>query len=109
MSQIEAIFLLGVGGISYLANLYKSSSFITNEQKPQLEFVSEIEIDMFKDILQLSKEYQKPILITTLLTGHTAPSIKYLESQDYPIFPSPDRMVLAFRYMVNYYRWRHRI
>lgn len=109
MSEIEAIFLLGVGGISFLANLYKSSSFITNEQKPQLEFVSEIEVDMFKDILQLSKDYQKPILITTLLTGHTAPSIKYLESQDYPIFPSPDRMVLAFRYMVNYYRWRHRI
>lgn len=106
---VEAVFLLGVGGIAYIANLYKDFSFIPEEQKHQLDYGSDLEVNLFKEVLKLSKSYKKPILITTLLTGHTSPSIRYLESQDYPIFPSPERMVLAFRYMVNYYRWRQRI
>ena len=109
MPRVEAVFLLGVGGISYLANLYKKSSLIHDEQKPQMEFISDLEVNLFKEILKLSLRYQKPVLITTLLTAQYSPAIKYLESQDYPIFPSPERMVLAFRYMVNYYRWRQRI
>ncbi len=109
MPAVEAIFLLGVGGISYLANLYKESPLIIEEHKPQLDFISEMEVNLFKDILKLSKSYNKPILITTLLTAYNSPSIEYLESQNYPIFPSPERMVLAFRYMVNYYQWRQRL
>ncbi|MHA2243520.1 MAG: acetate--CoA ligase family protein [Candidatus Hodarchaeales archaeon] len=109
MPIVEAVFLLGVGGIAYLANLYKESTFFSDEQKPELDFISDAEINLFKEIIKLSQNYQKPILITTLLTGHTSPSIRYLESQDYPIFPSPERMVLAFRNMVNYYKWRQRI
>ena len=106
---VEAVFLVGVGGIAYIANLYKKSSFIPEEQKQQLDYGSDMEVNLFKEVLKLSKSYQKPILITTLLTAHNSPSIKFLESQDYPIFPRPERMVLAFRYMVNYYRWRQRI
>ncbi|MFX0014771.1 MAG: acetate--CoA ligase family protein [Promethearchaeota archaeon] len=109
MPSVEAIFLLGVGGISYLANLAKESPFIQDEQKSQLDFISDIEVNMFKDVLHLSQSYNKPILITSLLTAHNSPSIQYLESQDYPIFPSPARMVQTFRYMVNYYHWKQRI
>ncbi len=109
MPSVEAIFLLGVGGIAYLADLAKKSPFIREEQIDQLDFISNIEVNMFKEILELSHSYNKPILITTLLTAQNSPSIKYLESQDYPIFPTPARMVHAFRYMVNFYKWRQRI
>ncbi|UCG03123.1 MAG: CoA-binding protein [Candidatus Heimdallarchaeota archaeon] len=109
MPLVEAIFLLGVGGIAYLANLAKKSPFIQEEQMDQLDFISNIEVKLFEDILELSESYNKPILITTLLTAQNSPSIKFLESQDYPIFPTPARMVHAFRYMVNFYRWRQRI
>ncbi|MFX0123128.1 MAG: acetate--CoA ligase family protein [Candidatus Hodarchaeota archaeon] len=109
MPSVEAIFLLGVGGIAYLANLAKESPFIQEDQMDQLDFISNIEVNLFKDILELSQSYNKPILITTLLTAHNSPSIKFLESQDYPIFPTPVRMVRAFRYMVNFYKWRQRI
>ncbi|MFX1282541.1 MAG: acetate--CoA ligase family protein [Promethearchaeota archaeon] len=109
MPMVEAIFLLGVGGIAYLANLAKKSPFILDENKDQLDLISDLEVDLFKEVIKLSRSYNKPILITTLLTAHNSPSIQFLESQDYPIFPSPARMVQAFRYMVNYYRWRLRL
>ncbi|MFX1516956.1 MAG: acetate--CoA ligase family protein [Promethearchaeota archaeon] len=109
MPAVEAIFLLGVGGIAYLANLAKGSPYIQEDQIEQLDFISNLEVNMFKEILELSQSYNKPILITTLLTAQNSPSIKFLESQDYPIFPTPARMVHAFRYMVNFYKWRHRI
>jgi acyl-CoA synthetase (NDP forming) len=109
MPAVEAVFLLGVGGIAYLANLAKDSPFIHKDQIEQLDFISNIEVNMFKDVLELSQTYNKPILITTLLTAQNSPSILFLDSQDYPIFPTPARMVRAFRYMVNFYKWRHRI
>ncbi len=109
MPSVEAIFLLGVGGIAYLANLAKQSPFILDEHKDQLNFISDLEVNLFKEVIKLSRSYNKPILITTLLTAHNSPSIQFLESQDYPIFPSPTRMVQTFRYMVDYYRWRQRI
>jgi acyl-CoA synthetase (NDP forming) len=109
MPSVEAIFLLGVGGIAYLADLAKKSPFIREEQIDQLDFISNIEVNLFKEILELSHTYNRPILITTLLTAQNSPSIKFLESQDYPIFPTPARCVRVFRYMVDYYRWRQRI
>ncbi|UCG89540.1 MAG: CoA-binding protein [Candidatus Heimdallarchaeota archaeon] len=109
MPPVEAIFLLGVGGIAYLANLAKQSPFIPDENKDQLDFISDLEVNLFKEILKLSRSYGKPILVTSLLTAHNSPSIQFLEAQDYPIFSNPARMVQAFRYMVNYYRWRQRI
>lgn len=109
MPEVEALFLLGVGSFSYLANLAKESPLIPDEQKTQLDIISKIEIDLFQKIISLSEEYHKPILITTLLSHENSPAVQYLESQDYPIFPSPARMVHAFRYMVNYYQWCQRI
>ncbi|MHA2225005.1 MAG: acetate--CoA ligase family protein [Candidatus Hodarchaeales archaeon] len=109
MSNVEAIFLLGVGSFSYLANLAKESPLIPEDQKPQLDLIANVEINLFKEIIKLSQAYQKPVLITTLLSHEHSPAVQYLESQDYPIFPSPTRMVQAFRYLVNYYKWRQRI
>ena len=109
MPKVEAIFLLGVGGFSYLANLAKQSPHIPDDQKMQLSSIEDIEINLFKDIIQLSQDYSKPVLITTLLSHENSPGVKYLESQDYPIFPSPDRMVKAFRHLVDYYEWCQRI
>ncbi|MFX0051980.1 MAG: hypothetical protein ACFE8U_11885, partial [Candidatus Hermodarchaeota archaeon] len=68
-----------------------------------------IEIKLFEEVIKLSQTYRKPVLITSLLTHENSPGVQYLESQDYPIFPSPGRMVQAFRYMVNYYKWCQRI
>jgi acetyltransferase len=109
MPYVEAIFLLGVGGFSYLANLAKQSEYIPDDQKIQLNFIEEIEINLFKNILQLSQENTKPVFITTLLSHENSPGIQYLESQDYPIFPNPTRMVKAFRHLVDYYKWCQRI
>lgn len=109
MPSVEAIFLLGVGGIAYLSDLAKKSPFILEEQIVQLDFVSNSEVNLFKEILDLSQSYNKPVLITTLLTAQNSPSIKFLVSQDYPVFPTPTRMVHAFRYMVDFYKWRQRI
>ncbi|MHA2304303.1 MAG: acetate--CoA ligase family protein [Candidatus Hodarchaeales archaeon] len=109
MPNVEAVFLLGVGGFSYLANLAKQSPHIPDDQKMLLSSIEDIEIDLFKDIIQLSQEYTKPVLITTLLSHENSPGVKYLESQDYPIFPSPARMVKAFRHLVDYYKWCQRI
>ncbi|MFX0211832.1 MAG: acetate--CoA ligase family protein, partial [Candidatus Hodarchaeota archaeon] len=52
MPSVEAIFLLGVGGIAYLANLAKHSPFILEEQKDQLDLISDIEVDLFKEIIK---------------------------------------------------------
>jgi acyl-CoA synthetase (NDP forming) len=109
MPIVEAIFLLGVGGFSFLANLAKESPLIPDDQKKQLDLIVNIEIKLFEEVIKLSQTHRKPVLITSLLTHENSPGVKYLESQDYPIFPSPSRMVQAFRYMVNYYKWRQRI
>ncbi|NHJ00989.1 MAG: acetyl-CoA synthetase [Candidatus Heimdallarchaeota archaeon] len=109
MPVVEAIFLLGIGGFSFLANLAKESPLIPDEQKISLDFISKAEIKLFQEIIRLSQEYCKPIFITTLLTSQNSPAVNYLSDQDYPIFPSPERMVHAFRYIVNYFKWRQRI
>ncbi|WP_455462862.1 acetate--CoA ligase family protein [Candidatus Hodarchaeum mangrovi] len=109
MESVEAIFLLGVGGFSYLANLAKQSPYIPDDQKEQLTIIEEIEINIFRNIIKISKDFKKPILITSLLSHENSPGIKYLESQDYPIFSSPARMVQAFRHLVDYYKWCKRI
>lgn len=109
MPQVEAILLLGVGGFSFLARLAKHSPLIPDDQKGILDIISKTETRLFKEIMDLSIQFNRPILITTLLTAENSPAIKYLSSKDYPIFPSPERMVQAFRYIVNYYQWRHNI
>ncbi|MFX0182598.1 MAG: acetate--CoA ligase family protein [Candidatus Hodarchaeota archaeon] len=109
MPSVEAIFLLGVGGFSFLANLARGSPLIPEDQKEQLDFIINVEIKLFEEVIRLSQAHRKPILITSLLSHENSPGVQYLESQDYPIFPSPARTVQAFRYMVNYYKWRQRI
>ncbi len=109
MPQVEAILLLGVGGFSFLAKLAKQSPLIPEDQKEMLDIIAKTEINLFSEIIELSLRYGKPILITTLLTSENSPALKYLGSKDYPIFPSPERMVQAFRYIVDYYKWRKRI
>lgn len=109
MPQVEAILLLGVGGFSFLARLAKHSPLIPDDQKGILDIISKTETRLFKEVMDLSIQFDRPILITTLLTAENSPAIKYLSSKDYPIFPSPERMVQAFRYIVNYYQWRHKI
>ncbi|MHA1443446.1 MAG: hypothetical protein ACTSR4_01670, partial [Candidatus Hodarchaeales archaeon] len=109
MPETEAIFLLGIGGFSFLANLAKSSPLIPEEDKSSLEFIIEGEIQLFKQILTLSEEYKKPILITTLLVPEDSPAVAFLQQQNYPIFSSPGNMVQVFRYMVDHYSWKQRI
>ncbi len=109
MPQVEAIFLLGIGGFSFLANLAKTSPLIPEDDKYSLDFIIQAEVELFREILALSNKFLKPILITTLLVPSDSPAVKYLQTQDYPIFSSPANMVSVFRYMVNYYKWRQRI
>ncbi|MHA1331309.1 MAG: acetate--CoA ligase family protein [Candidatus Hodarchaeales archaeon] len=109
MPMVEAIFLLGIGGFSFLANMAKKSPLIPDDQKNSLDFIVEAEIELFKEIINISQKYRKPILITTLLTAENSPAVNYLNEKDYPIFTSPDKMVKVFRYMVDYYKWRKRI
>lgn len=109
MPQVEAILLLGVGGFSFLARLAKHSPLIPESQKSVLDIIIKTETNLFKEIMDLSNQYKRPILIATLLTSVNSPAIEYLSSRDYPIFPSPERMVQAFRYIVNYYQWTKRI
>ncbi|MFX0085006.1 MAG: acetate--CoA ligase family protein [Candidatus Hodarchaeota archaeon] len=109
MPIVEAILLLGIGGFSFLANLAKESPLIPEDQKESLDIIADAEINLFEEIISLSQQYSKPILITTLLTSENSPAVKFLNSKDYPIFPSPERMVQAFRYLVNYYKWKQRI
>ncbi|MHA1975141.1 MAG: acetate--CoA ligase family protein [Candidatus Hodarchaeales archaeon] len=109
MPKVEAIFLLGIGGFSFLANMAKKSALIPEDQKTNLDFIVEAEIDLFKEIISISQRYKKPILITTLLTSANSPAVNYLNENDYPIFTSPEKMVKVFKYMVNYYKWRNRI
>ncbi|MHA2111152.1 MAG: hypothetical protein ACW98W_06700 [Candidatus Hodarchaeales archaeon] len=109
MPETEAIFLLGIGGFSFLANLAKSSPYIPDEDKFSLEFVIKGEIQLFKQILALSDEYKKPILITTLIQPEDSPAVAYLQKEKYPIFSSPGNMVQVFRYMVDHYSWKQRI
>ncbi|MHA1225725.1 MAG: hypothetical protein ACTSPV_03175, partial [Candidatus Hodarchaeales archaeon] len=109
MPVVEAIFLLGIGGFSFLANMAKKSPLIPDDQKNSLDFIVEAEIELFKEIINISQKYRKPILITTLLTAENSPAVNYLNEKDYPIFTSPDKMVKVFRYMVDYYKWRKRI
>ena len=109
MPQVEAIFLLGIGGFSFLANLAKVSPLIPEDDKSSLDFIIQAEIELFKEILALTNRFQKPILITTLLLPSDSPAVKFLQSQNYPIFSSPSSMVSVFRYMVNYYKWRQMI
>ncbi|PWI47520.1 hypothetical protein CEE45_11360 [Candidatus Heimdallarchaeota archaeon B3_Heim] len=109
MPQVEAILLLGIGGFSFLANLAKSSPLIPEEDKSSLDFIIQAEVELFKEILALSDRFRKPILITTLLVPADSPGVKYLQSQNFPLFSSPANMVQVFRYMVNHYRWKNRI
>ncbi len=109
MPQVEAIFLLGIGGFSFLANLAKSSPLIPEDDKANLDFIIHAEVELFKEILALSDRFRKPILITTLLVPADSPGVKYLQSQNYPLFSSPAKMVQVFRYMVNHFRWKNRI
>jgi acyl-CoA synthetase (NDP forming) len=109
MPQVEAIFLLGIGGFSFLANLAKASPLIPEDEKSSLDFIIQAEIELFKEILDLSKKFQRPILITTLLVPSDSPAVNYLQTQNYPIFSSPANTVSVFRYMVEYYRWRQQI
>jgi acyl-CoA synthetase (NDP forming) len=109
MPETEAIFLLGIGGFSFLANLAKSSPYIPEEDKSSLEFVIKGAIQLFKQILALSDEYKKPILITTLIQPEDSPAVAYLQKEKYPIFSSPGNMVQVFRYMVDHYSWKQRI
>ena len=45
--NVEAVLLLGVGGFSYLANLAKQSPLIPEEKKVQLDFIEDIEINLW--------------------------------------------------------------
>ena len=109
MPETEAIFLLGIGGFSFLANLAKSSPLIPEEDKASLDFIIEGEIELFKQILALSDDHNKPILITTLLQPDDSPAVAFLQQENYPIFSSPGNMVQVFRYMVDHYSWKQRI
>ncbi|MHA1940288.1 MAG: hypothetical protein ACW97P_01025 [Candidatus Hodarchaeales archaeon] len=109
MPQVEAIFLLGIGGFSFLANLAKSSPLIPEEDKISLDFIIKAEVQLFQEILALSEKFQRPILITTLLVPTDSPGVNYLQSQNQPLFSSPQNMVQVFRYMVDYYGWRQQI
>ncbi|MHA1975526.1 MAG: acetate--CoA ligase family protein [Candidatus Hodarchaeales archaeon] len=109
MPQVEAILLLGIGGFSFLANLAKSSPLIPEDDKANLDFIIQAEVELFKEILALSNRFQKPVLITTLLVPADSPGVKYLQSQNYPLFSSPAKMVQVFRYMVNHFKWKNRI
>ena len=109
MPQVEAIFLLGIGGFSFLANLAKTSPLIPEEDKFSLDFIIKAEVKLFQEILTFSEKFRKPILITTLLVPTDSPGVKYLQSQNQPLFSSPQNMVQVFRYMVDYYGWRQRI
>ena len=73
MPETEAIFLLGIGGFSFLANLAKSSPLIPEDDKMSLDFIIKGEVHLFKQILALSDEYKKPILITTLIRPEDSP------------------------------------
>ncbi|MFW9856438.1 MAG: acetate--CoA ligase family protein [Candidatus Thorarchaeota archaeon] len=105
MPEVEAVLLLGVGSFSYLASLAMDSPLVPDEHKPSLEMIGELETSMFKSILELSEKYTRPVLITTLLSGINSPAVRYLESHDYPVFATPERMVRAFRRLVNYYNY----
>lgn len=109
MTDIEAVLLLGVGSFSYLASLAKASPLVPEEHKPSLSMIGDLETSMFQSILALSEKYKRPVLITTLLTGENSPAIRFLESRDYPVFPTPARMVRAFRQLVNYYNYCQRV
>jgi acyl-CoA synthetase (NDP forming) len=109
MPQVEAIFLLGIGGFSFLANLAKSSPLIPEDDKISLDFIINAEVELFKEILALSNKFEKPILITTLLVPADSPGVKFLQSQNHPLFSSPANMVQVFRYMVDHYRWKQQI
>ncbi|WP_455139657.1 acetate--CoA ligase family protein [Candidatus Hodarchaeum mangrovi] len=109
MVNIEAIFLLGIGGFSFVANLAKKSPIIPDDQKGNFDMVIAGEISLFQEIISISQKFKKPILITTLLTSEDSPAVQYLNSRNYPIFTSPEKMVRVFRYMVNYYKWCNRL
>ncbi|MCK4849046.1 MAG: hypothetical protein KAT16_08485, partial [Candidatus Heimdallarchaeota archaeon] len=85
------------------------SPLIPEDDKVSLDFIIEGEIQLFKQILALSDEYKKPILITTLLQPDDSPAVAYLQQENYPIFSSPGNMVQVFRYMVDHYSWKQRI
>jgi len=109
MENIEAIFLLGIGGFSFVANLAKKSPLIPEEQKRDFDMIIAGEVSLFQKIISISQKFRKPILITTLLTSEDSPAVQYLNSQNYPIFTNPEKMVRVFRYIVNYYKWRNRL
>ncbi len=106
MLDIDAIFLLGVGGISFLAQLAQKSPLISEENQELLDRISAAETSLFSQIIKFSKQYQKPIMITTLLTPENSPAVAKLSSQDYPVFRSPRGMVKCFRHLADYYKWR---
>lgn len=109
MRNIEAIFLLGIGGFSFVANQAKKSPLIPEDQKDSLDMIIEGEISLFQEIISISQKFKKPILITTLLTAEDSPAVQYLTSQNYPIFTNPEKMVRVFRYIVDHYKWRYRL
>jgi acetyltransferase len=106
MLDIDAIFLLGVGGISFLAQQAKQSPYISNDNQEMLDRVSVAETSLLIKITKFSRQYEKPVFITTLLTPENSPAIAKLSSQDYPVFRSPLGMVKCYRHLVDYYKWR---
>ncbi|MFX1510966.1 MAG: acetate--CoA ligase family protein [Promethearchaeota archaeon] len=108
MSNIDAMFLLGVGGISFLAQQAKQSPYILNDNQEMLDRVSVAESSLLTKITKLSLQYEKPVFITTLLTPENSPAVAQLSSQDYPVFRSPHGMVKCFRHLVDHYKWRQK-
>ena len=90
--------ILGIKLLEELKKLEIETELVISEKA---EIIIKTETNLFKEIMDLSNQYNRPILIATLLTSVNSPAIEYLSSRDYPIFPSPERMVQAFRYIVN--------
>ncbi|MFX0094595.1 MAG: acetate--CoA ligase family protein [Candidatus Hodarchaeota archaeon] len=107
VQEAEAIFLLGVGGMGYIARMAKTSPYMDEENFQLLDLISMLEENLFENILALSVESKKAILITSLLPPQVSPAISFLKKENYPVFTDPDRMVKCYVRITDYMKWRN--
>ncbi|MFX0066567.1 MAG: acetate--CoA ligase family protein [Candidatus Hermodarchaeota archaeon] len=104
--EADAIFLLGIGGMGYVAKMARTSPYINEENLQVLDFGAMMEENLFENVLTLSAEWKKAIFITSLLTPEISSAIAYLKEENYPVFTSPDKMVRCYVHITDYMKWR---
>ncbi len=98
---IDGILLLGLGFYGYYPQYLSQSPFIPDEAVQQVERFADMEKDVVKTIIKAEQDYQKPILVVTLVPFLTE-TTKMFTERNHLLFSNPESAARCFALLLKY-------